>query len=68
MSERNAWPKATRLDPLPIDEVLSDVTAALEALADPLPPADRYESNDDAGTRAATTYGRERTMKATLDF
>ena len=29
MSERNAWPKATRLDPLPIDEVLSDVTAAL---------------------------------------
>jgi hypothetical protein len=33
-----------------------------------LPPADRYESNDDAGTRAATIYGRERTLKATLDF
>jgi stage II sporulation protein D len=45
-----------------------DVTAALEALADPLPPVDRYESNDDAGTRAATIYGRERTLKATLDF
>ena len=26
-----------------------DVTAALEALAEPLAPADRYESNDDAG-------------------
>jgi len=45
-----------------------DVTAALEALAEPLPPADRYESNDDAGSRAATLYGRERTVKATLDF
>jgi stage II sporulation protein D len=45
-----------------------DVTAALEALSEPLPPADRYESNDDAGTRAATLYGRERTVKATLDF
>ncbi len=45
-----------------------DVTAALEALAEPLPPADSYESNDDAGTRAATMYGRDRTLKATLDF
>jgi stage II sporulation protein D len=45
-----------------------DVTAALEALAEPLPAADRYESNDDAGTRAATIYGRERAVKATLDF
>ena len=45
-----------------------DVTAALEALAEPLPPADRYESNDDAGSRAATMYGRERTLRATLDF
>ena len=45
-----------------------DVTAALEALAEPLPPADRYESNDDAGSRAATMYGSERTVKATLDF
>ena len=45
-----------------------DVTAALEALAEPLPPADSFESNDDAGTRAATMYGRDRTLKATLDF
>jgi subtilisin family serine protease len=45
-----------------------DVTAALEALSEPLPAADRYESNDDAGGRAATMYGRERTVKATLDF
>ncbi len=33
-----------------------------------MPPADRYESNDDAGPRAATIYGRDRTVKATLDF
>ncbi|HEU0304772.1 MAG TPA: SpoIID/LytB domain-containing protein [Gaiellaceae bacterium] len=45
-----------------------DVTAALEALSEPLPPVDRYESNDDAGSRAATIYGRERTVRATLDF
>jgi stage II sporulation protein D len=45
-----------------------DVTAALESLSEPLPPADSYESNDDAGLRAATVYGRERTVKATLDF
>ncbi|HET9062662.1 MAG TPA: helicase-related protein, partial [Candidatus Binatia bacterium] len=29
MSERNTWPQATRPEPLPIDEVLADVTAAL---------------------------------------
>lgn len=45
-----------------------DVTAALESLSDDLPPADHYESNDDAGSNAATLYGRERTAKATLDF
>jgi SpoIID/LytB domain protein len=45
-----------------------DVMAALEALSEPLPPADRYESNDDAGLRAATLYGQERTVRATLDF
>ena len=45
-----------------------DVTAALEALSEPLPPVDRYESNDDAGSHAATLFGRERTLKATLDF
>jgi subtilisin family serine protease len=45
-----------------------DVTAALESLSGELPPADRYESNDDAGSNSATLYGRERTAKATLDF
>ena len=45
-----------------------DVTAALEALAEPLPQADRYESNDDAGSRAATLYGSAITAEATLDF
>jgi subtilisin family serine protease len=45
-----------------------DVTAALEALAGPLPPADRYEPNDDAGSRAYTLWGRSRQLTATLDF
>ena len=29
MSERTSWPKAARLEPLPIDEVLAEVTGAL---------------------------------------
>ena len=29
MNERSAWPKTARLDPLPIDEVLAEVTGAL---------------------------------------
>lgn len=45
-----------------------DVTAALEALSGPLPAPDRYEANDDAGTRAATLYGRTREIAATVDF
>jgi subtilisin family serine protease len=45
-----------------------DVTAALEALAEPLPPGDRYEANDDAGSRAATLYGPSPLAQATLDF
>ena len=45
-----------------------DVTAALEALAGPIPPRDRYEGNDDAGDRAFTLYGRSIDIKATLDF
>ena len=45
-----------------------DVTAALEALAQPLPPVDRYESNDDAGTHSAALYGDEIVARATLDF
>jgi stage II sporulation protein D len=45
-----------------------DVTAALQALALPLPTADRHEPNDDAGSRAATLYGTDVTAQATLDF
>jgi stage II sporulation protein D len=45
-----------------------DVTAALEALSGPVPKADRYETNDDAGTRAATLYGQSISAQATLDF
>jgi subtilisin family serine protease len=45
-----------------------DVTAALAALAGPPPAADRYETNDDAGSRAYSLYGRVRNVVATLDF
>ncbi len=45
-----------------------DVAAALRALAGPLPPPDRYEGNDDAGTKAFTLYGRAIEVTATLDF
>jgi Subtilase family len=45
-----------------------DVTAALGALALPLPSADKHEPNDDAGTQAFTLWGARRVVKATLDF
>jgi hypothetical protein len=45
-----------------------DVTAALGALVLPLPPADRHEPNDDAGSRAFTLWGTERKVVATLDY
>jgi hypothetical protein len=45
-----------------------DVAAAVKALSGPLPPPDRYESNDDAGTRAFSLYGRSIDLSATLDF
>jgi subtilisin family serine protease len=45
-----------------------DVAGALEAAAGPLPSADRYETNDDAGTRAATVFGRTRRLVATVDY
>jgi len=45
-----------------------DVTAALAALALPLPAADRHEPNDDAGSRALTLWGAKRVVEATLDF
>ncbi len=45
-----------------------DVTAALKALEGTLPPADRYEANDDAGDRAYRLFGRSREIVARLDF
>jgi subtilisin family serine protease len=45
-----------------------DATAALAALDGPLPPADAYEANDDAGERAYPLYGTRRALRATLDY
>ena len=45
-----------------------DVSAALNALGGPIPTRDRYEGNDDAGTRAFTLWGRSIDITATLDF
>jgi hypothetical protein len=46
------------------------MAAALSALAEPPPPADRFETNDDAGTRAYRLYGpwRKRVVNASVDF
>ena len=44
------------------------MAAALRALDAPLPAPDRYESNDDAGRRAFTVWGRSIGLTATLDF
>ena len=45
-----------------------DIATALAALAGPLPPADVFEPNDDAGTRAYTLWGPAREVEATVDF
>jgi subtilisin family serine protease len=45
-----------------------DVAKAIEALAGPLPAADRYETNDDAGTQARTMWGKQVTINATVDY
>jgi len=45
-----------------------DVTAAVEALSQPLPLRDRYEANDDAGSRASALFGTNRRIYATVDF
>ncbi len=45
-----------------------DVDTALTQLVGPLPPPDRYESNDQAGDQAFTLYGRSIDVKATLDY
>jgi subtilisin family serine protease len=45
-----------------------DVAKAVEALAGPLPPADAYEANDDAGTSAWTVWGKKDKLTATVDY
>jgi subtilisin family serine protease len=45
-----------------------DVAKAIETLAGPLPAADRYETNDDAGTQARTMWGKQITIEATVDY
>jgi subtilisin family serine protease len=47
-----------------------DVVTAVDALADPLPASDRYETNDDAGPRSHRVFGgwSSRRLFATLDF
>jgi subtilisin family serine protease len=45
-----------------------NVTNALSALDGPLPPADRYEPNDEAGSSSFTLWGRTLRTRATIDF
>jgi hypothetical protein len=45
-----------------------DTAAAIANLAGPLPAPDRYEGNDDAGTRAFRLWGAKRKVEATLDY
>ncbi len=45
-----------------------DVAAALDAIEEPLPMRDRYETNDDVGKRAAFFSRSSRRLKATVDF
>lgn len=44
-----------------------DVAAAIHSLHGPLPPADRFEPNDDVGREAQSVFGRSLVAKATLD-
>ncbi len=45
-----------------------NVLAAIQALDGPLPAADAYEPNDDAGPGAWPLPGNHRTVKATIDY
>ena len=45
-----------------------DAAAAIGALTQRLPVRDRYEANDDAGTRSYEVFGSNRRIKATVDF
>jgi hypothetical protein len=45
-----------------------DVARAIAALQGPLPPPDKYEPNDDAGTQATQMWGKTIPVSATLDY
>ena len=45
-----------------------NVAAAVDALDEALPARDRYEANDDAGSRAYAVTGSNRQLFASLDF
>ena len=45
-----------------------DVAKAVESLSGPLPSADHFETNDNAGTQAHTLYGKQQSFTATLDY
>jgi subtilisin family serine protease len=45
-----------------------DLARAIAALDLPLPKADRYETNDDAGTQARTLWGKQVKVTATVDY
>jgi hypothetical protein len=44
------------------------VAKAVEALAGPLPPPDRYEPNDGGGAQAWTVWGKHDRLAATVDY
>jgi subtilisin family serine protease len=45
-----------------------DVAKAVAALAQPLPAADAFETNDNAGTQAHALWGATQRVQATLDY
>jgi hypothetical protein len=45
-----------------------DVAKAVASLAGPLPPTDRFETNDNAGTDAHTLWGAGASFTASLDY
>ena len=45
-----------------------DIGRAIAALDDPLPPADRLEPNDDAGSHAPVVPASVKQLKATVDY
>jgi serine protease len=45
-----------------------DIARAIGALSDPLPPADRLEPNDDAGSHAPVLPASVKQLKTTIDY